>query len=263
MPNVDPSILREFASISGASEAIADKYLRRYNQSLTHALDGFYADGHQPTASVAEVKRRKRTSKAEADRELFSFYATYAERASDQVTPDGIERLSTDLGIDPLDVIWLVIACHCEAKTMGNFTREEWLRGMRSLDCVSLSDLKESLPPLRETVRSNADELKRVYLFAFQFALDHGARNISLDTAIARWPLLLPLTGWSLSSEWLRYVQSDSVVSKSRAISRDAWTLLLAFAKAVPNRDALTCYDRDGGAWPVLIDEFFDFLVGK
>lgn len=43
--------------------------------------------------------------------------------------PEGMEKFCEDLGVDPENVVMLVIAYKMGAKQMGFFSQEEWLKG--------------------------------------------------------------------------------------------------------------------------------------
>lgn len=44
--------------------------------------------------------------------------------------PEGMEKFCEDLGVDPENVVMLVIAYKMGSKQMGYFTQEEWVKGM-------------------------------------------------------------------------------------------------------------------------------------
>lgn len=48
--------------------------------------------------------------------------------------PEGMEKFCEDLGVDPENVVMLVIAYKMGAKQMGFFTQEEWVKGMICFD---------------------------------------------------------------------------------------------------------------------------------
>ena len=263
--NSNAALIQEFITISGASRVLAEKYLNKNNFSLARSVDSFYADGNLPVSgpTTAQPKRRKtvpRTCTKTAMSQIESFFKTYANKSSHQIEPNEISNLSSDLCIDPLDVVWLIIAESCQAKTMGYFTQSEWTTGMIALECYSLEDLKEAIPRIRDSVRTELDTFREVYGFTFRYALDSGARNISLETATALWDLILPLSGWPMYCDWISFVQSESVVKKSRAITKDVWTLLYDFSQAAPSKESLVKFDIDGVAWPVLIDDFYEYV---
>ena len=47
--------------------------------------------------------------------------------------PDGMERFCRDLRVDPENIVMLVIAWKMDAKNMGYFTAQEWVRGLSQL----------------------------------------------------------------------------------------------------------------------------------
>ncbi|KAB0389616.1 hypothetical protein E2I00_002985 [Balaenoptera physalus] len=49
------------------------------------------------------------------------------------VGPEGMEKFCEDIGVEPENIIMLVLAWKLEAESMGFFTKEEWLKGMTSL----------------------------------------------------------------------------------------------------------------------------------
>lgn len=63
---------------------------------------------------------------------------------------------------------------------------------------------------------------------------------------------------WPLWSLWEKFLQEDS----KKGISRDSWTMLLAFQDAVPTLEQVSSIDPFD-AWPILIDEFVDFLKSQ
>jgi hypothetical protein len=260
----DQSVVKEFMHISGATKSTATRYLLSANSMLTRALDLFYAEsgGCSDSPVTAKPKRMKVCPKSPAiSKEIGDFFGAYADEENNLINPDGLARLCADLNIDHLDVVWLSIACACEAETMGYFTKEEWIRGMNALDTVTLDELKLSIESIRSQLSRDFNEFKRVYKFAFSFSLEPGARNISSNTATQLWELLIPLSGWKLGEDWLEFLKTDSVVGK--AITRDIWSQLALLMKEAPDRPALNSLDSENGAWPILIDEFIEYMTIK
>jgi len=60
---------------------------------------------------------------------------------------DGVIAFLGDLGVDPSDAVTLVIACHMGAETVGEFTQEEFMRGMRSMGAGSVEARPRPAPP--------------------------------------------------------------------------------------------------------------------
>ena len=261
MVEVDESILREFITISGSTREEARRYLRSSSGSLSRALDSFYSDRAQvDNSSVTARPKRQRTAPTKTIttmRDIDSFFSVYAADGS-QIDPAGITRLSSDLGVDPLDVIWLYIACQCDAHTMGFFSKSEWERGMSNMGTGTLKALKESIPDIRTILHEDPVLFKRVYAFTFKFSLEPGARNLPTDTAIELWKLLLPFSGWSLHEQWIQLVTEQSGNPKYRAVTKDLWSQLLDFISQYRTLEAIRGFDSSNSAWPNLIDEFCD-----
>lgn len=47
--------------------------------------------------------------------------------------PEGIEKLCQDMGVNPENIAMLVIAWKMNARRMGYFTQQEWLKGFSDL----------------------------------------------------------------------------------------------------------------------------------
>lgn len=71
------------------------------------------------------------------------------------VGPEGIERFCKDLGVEPENIAMLVIAWKMDAKRMGFFAKEEWLKGFSDLQLVHISEIM--------SVRNNACHLMNLF----------------------------------------------------------------------------------------------------
>jgi len=59
-----------------------------------------------------------------------------------------------------------------------------------------------------------------------------------------------------LYPKWTEFLDTKY---ESTVVKRDLWNCLYDFAIEI--KDDLTNYDRHSGAWPVVIDEFYDFCA--
>jgi len=252
-------VISEFIAISGCSSAEARSYLHKFNFSLTQALNEYYRD--QSPRAGADVPRNRKARKVPKPTEISDFFNSFAASDGSVIGPEGIEKMCSLLEINPLDVVWLVIANHCQCHTMGHFTFEEWKRGMLAVGCGSVYDLKESIPSLRSALKDSPEDFKELYMFSFKYSLDQDVRNLPLETALALWHILLPYSRWELKDKWIEYMESDEVRSKGKAITKDVWNLLISFAKEVPTTSSITRFERDSGAWPIVFDDFYDYLI--
>jgi len=251
-------------NISGCNKTTARRCLKASKGSLTRALDSFYAEGgtnaNNDSPVIARPKRRKISPTASMPENAIEvFFNQYKSTVSGDIEPEGLTKLCADLRIDPLDAVWLCIATECQAKTMGIFTLQEWSRGMNAIDAVDIKELNSEVHSLRNRLKKDTEYFKKVYVFSFTFSLEPGARNISLETAVQLWDIVLPFSGWKLYQKWLDFTRATN----GKAITRDIWTQLLVLIEQVPDLEALDAFDRDNGAWPVMIDEFFDHITHK
>ncbi|XP_078489813.1 DCN1-like protein 5 isoform X2 [Ciona intestinalis] len=171
-----------------------------------------------------------------------------------QILPEGMERLCKSISVKPDDVVMLVLAHQLNAKKMGFFTLEEWSRGMQKIQCDSSAKLERKLEVLRESLNDSV-QLKSVFRYAFDFAKEPGQRTMELDTANIMLELLLS-ERWTLFSKFQQFLKQTK---SCRVLNRDQWNNVLEFSRSIlPD---LSNYDFDG-AWPVLIDDFVEFVKG-
>ncbi|XP_010793272.1 DCN1-like protein 4 isoform X3 [Gymnodraco acuticeps] len=179
------------------------------------------------------------------------FYEYAGEKCCDDVVgPEGMEKLCEDIGVEPENVVMLVLAWKLDAQSMGYFTLQEWLRGMGSLQCDSTERLRNSLDYLR-SVLNDSTSFKLIYRYAFDFAREKDQRSLDLNTAKCMLGLLLGKT-WPLFPVFNQFLEQ----SKYKVINKDQWCNVLEFSRTI-NLD-LSNYDEDG-AWPVLLDEFVEW----
>ncbi|EMP37964.1 DCN1-like protein 5 [Chelonia mydas] len=156
------------------------------------------------------------------------------------VGPEGMEKFCEDIGVEPENIIMLVLAWKLEAESMGFFTKEEWLKGMTSLQCDCTEKLQSKFDFLRSQL-NDISSFKNIYRYAFDFARDKDQRSLDIDTAKSMLALLLGRT-WPLFSVFYQYLEQ----SKYRVMNKDQWYNVLEFSRTV--HADLSNYDEDG-AW--------------
>uniref|UniRef100_A0A8C7GT59 DCN1-like protein n=1 Tax=Oncorhynchus kisutch TaxID=8019 RepID=A0A8C7GT59_ONCKI len=191
--------------------------------------------------------------------------------------PEGMEKFCEDIGVEPENIIMLVLAWKLEAPNMGFFTKEEWLKGMTLLQCDCIERLQGKLDYLRNQLNDTII-FKNIYRYAFDFARDKDQRSLDMDTAksmllcgscidslqisisFSSLSVLLPLRFSTLSS-FIPPPPPPSLISrplqqsKYKVMNKDQWYNVLEFSRTVSTD--LSNYDEDG-AWPVLLDEFVE-----
>ncbi|XP_029570928.1 DCN1-like protein 5 isoform X1 [Salmo trutta] len=168
--------------------------------------------------------------------------------------PEGMEKFCEDIGVEPENIIMLVIAWKLEAPNMGFFTKEEWLKGMTLLQCDCIERLQGKLDYLRNHLNDTII-FKNIYRYAFDFARDKDQRSLDMDTAKSMLALLLGRT-WPLFPVFNQFLEQ----SKYKVMNKDQWYNVLEFSRTVSTD--LSNYDEDG-AWPVLLDEFVEWQKAR
>ncbi|XP_047531128.1 DCN1-like protein 5 isoform X3 [Vanessa atalanta] len=179
----------------------------------------------------------------------FKEYTTVSE--PDVLGPEGMEKFCEDLGVDPENVVMLVIAYKMGAKQMGYFTQEEWIKGLTELQCDNVHKLQNKLEYLRSLL-NDPYIFKAVYRYSYDFARDKDQRSLDTSTARALLGVLLPR--WALRAALGDFLSRER---RYRVVNRDQWCNILEFSRTVDAQ--LTTYDADG-AWPVMLDEFVEWL---
>ncbi|XP_061439805.1 DCN1-like protein 4 isoform X4 [Rhineura floridana] len=98
----------------------------------------------------------------------------------DIVGPEGMEKFCEDIGVEPENVVMLVLAWKLDAQNMGYFTLQEWLKGMTSLQCDTTEKLRNSLDYLRSLLNEPTN-FKLIYRYAFDFARQSKYKVINKD----------------------------------------------------------------------------------
>ncbi|EDR41062.1 calcium-binding EF-hand domain-containing protein [Dictyostelium discoideum AX4] len=181
------------------------------------------------------------------------FFDKYKDEDDNNVIgPDGITRLCKDLGVEPEDVVVLVLAWHLGAKQMGYFSKAEFTQGLSKLNIDSLQKLQQHLPTFKKDL-DNPNNFKDIYRFAFIFAKENENNKI-LDLESACSMLQLVLADRYPHTEKL---QEFLMQQKSyKVLNMDQWLSILEFSKII-NANCSN-YDENG-AWPVLLDEYSEW----
>ncbi|NXY81510.1 DCNL4 protein, partial [Alcedo cyanopectus] len=199
--------------------------------------------------------RKYDSTRIKAEEEVFSskrcleWFYEYAG-TDDIVGPEGMEKFCEDIGVEPENVVMLVLAWKLDAQNMGYFTLQEWLKGMTSLQTSNFTAVCLNTVGLKCL---QLEENKTV--MRFDIASEKDQRSLDINTAKCMLGLLLGKT-WSLFPVFHQFLEQ----SKYKVINKDQWCNVLEFSRTI-NLD-LSNYDEDG-AWPVLLDEFVEWYKGK
>lgn len=178
------------------------------------------------------------------------------EEDVETIGEEGILKFCEDIGVDPQDIVVLVIGWKMGAAYMCEFTRKEWKSGMEAMGVDSIDKLKAQVPSLREEISSDA-KFKKFYSFCFGFSKEPGQKSLGIDIAVPMWELLLSTRFEKLTAEWLAFLEEKK---PCKGVTRDTWDLLLDFFGKV--HESYDNYDENE-AWPVLIDDYMTWIESK
>jgi len=111
---------------------------------------------------------------------------------------------------------------------------------------------------LRTELNHGPEKFAAFYHFIFFVARDEGQRNLSKASCQVAWRFVLGNGRFALLDLWLTFVNGKDL---GRGVSEDTWCQVLDFAAMTIGGLTIRDYDPHG-AWPVLVDEFVDFLRG-
>jgi len=80
-----------------------------------------------------------------------------------------MEKFCEDIGVEPENIVMLVLAYKMGATQMGFFSQQEWLKGLTELDCDSAAKMVVKLDYLR-SILNDPNSFKSIYRYAYDFA---------------------------------------------------------------------------------------------
>jgi len=205
---------------------------------------------------------KSNSSKSESDKaatfslkRLEETFEKYKEADNQQIGPEGIEALCRDIGVEPENVVVLVLAWHLNAQSMGYFRKEEFINGLQTLGVDTVDKLKSHLNIFKNEL-DDPLKYKEIYRYAFGFAKEKEQKILDLATADGMLDLLMG--GRFPHTEKLRQFMKEQTTYKS--VNLDQWMNILEFCRTI--KADLSNYDENG-AWPVLLDEYCEWALDR
>lgn len=181
--------------------------------------------------------------------------------AATSIDMEGISKLAEAIGLDAetdLRVLVLVWKLNGGKEKPGEISKTEFMDGCDKLKVRSLSSFKSLLPSL-DTGFLDRDGFKGFYKFCFQFNLEGTHRTIDKELLIEM--LKMVLKDDRIPNERLNtFCEFAEEQSSYSRFTLDQWTSFLDFCYECED---LSKYDESGSAWPVLIDEYVDYMEEK
>lgn len=129
------------------------------------------------------------------------------------------------------------------------------MEGCKAIRADSVQGIAQRFSAMLDECRSE-ENFKDLYRFTFQFGLDcgEGQRSLQRCIAIALWRLVFTQDMPPVLDRWLCFLSENPC--GVRGISRDTWNMFLNFTQSVgPD---LSNYSEDE-AWPSLFDSFVEW----
>lgn len=253
------SAIDNFVQVTGCNDyQLAEQLLRKHRLHLNDAIDDYY------TNHLSQGSHNNANLNVEALEAIFSQYADNSD--NNIMDLDGTIAYFTDLGIDvENDPQALVAAYILESPSTGVFNRDKFIKnwGKVQPSIKSISDMSEYL----NSALNDNILMKNVYKFAFKYALEEGQRKLETDDVVALWKCFyqnefknLEING--VESTVTKFVNDYIGGGNCRKtqISQDEWNMAYQFFQIPLNE--LSQYE-ESSAWPVLMDEFVDFLLER
>eukprot|EP01105_Mastigella_eilhardi_P028111 TRINITY_DN903_c0_g1_i5.p1 TRINITY_DN903_c0_g1~~TRINITY_DN903_c0_g1_i5.p1 ORF type:complete len:250 (-),score=59.46 TRINITY_DN903_c0_g1_i5:106-855(-) len=218
------------------------------DMSVTRA----HTEPEKPLEKAPENSPAKQPEKKVIDA-MFEAFA----QGEEKIGPDGAEELCRQLEIEPDNVLALVLAWKFGAKENGYFTRDEFVNGMKSLGCSSISQLRKQLDSINVSLNSNLADMHQLYQFAFEYCKLQPEQKL-IENTIAATMINLALDkrpGFKHVERWCAFLSAEGVPSV-KAVNKDQWDCFFDFSRQVP--DDLANWHSDD-PWPCLFDEFVKF----
>ena len=96
-------------------------------------------------------------------------FMNYANPKTKKINEEGYEKMGKTLGIDIYtDIFITYFAYKCEAKQLDFITESEYIKGLTSLKCNTLTDVKNKIINIRgELLDIHSDDFRNFYYFLF------------------------------------------------------------------------------------------------
>ncbi|QEU60998.1 Dcn1 [Kluyveromyces lactis] len=248
---------KEFMNLTGCTYSVAQEYLRKNGGRVEYALNDYYDN----VDTIGGMRQSYNPS-------LVAIFEKYSNGVSStEWDSSGLIRYIEDLGISIEDPITLCLSqMLCIDDLTKPVSREQFLDAWSDLCCDTLRKMKAYLHTLEERLETDKDYFKSIYSYTFPLNTEEGSRHLPKDVAIEYWNIFFKDNQYALKiskdrlNSWLEFINSDDSDPRKQNISNDIWLMFYKFIEQYPNDESLKKNYDEMAAWPLLIDEYYEFL---
>jgi hypothetical protein len=142
----------------------------------------------------------------------------------------------------------------------------QWIKGCTKLQVDSVAKFNKVVLPTLDTGFLDPSEFKDFYKFCFNFNRQGTHKTLDKDLVVALLQLVLvdriPSDRLETFVAFLEQLPSSSTTTSTTTntysrITLDQWSSFLEFCQECED---LSSYDEASSAWPVLIDEYVEYM---
>lgn len=259
------SAINDFLEVAGIdSPEIASFFLKRNHNRLTASINDYFSNPRLVEQATQSLEQRKNSKSIASSPKLKGIFDKYKEAEPDPtgkyyIGVDGTLQYLKDLEYEPEDTIVLCLANFLESESVGDFREEPFMRKWSAVGCDTLEKMRKFMDStLKPKLVSDPKYFTEIYQYTFRFILDKGEKKLPLDFAAEYWRLLIPKQYFTELDKFTHFMH----VSHKMKVSRDQWNMLLPFLEAYHEDPELKNYD-ESQSWPLLMDEFYEFIKGE
>jgi len=250
-------VINSIKAITNLNDAGARKLLQNNRWNVQQAIDDFFT---RPKKYKDYVLAPKVGDKSK----LKSIFAKYRGEGEDKnkICDEKLELFFKDNGFDLASnmIMAYAVQWHLNCENMGEITQKEFVNGFSKHGADSVSKLKKEFQKVKTKLKEETD-FKKFYLWVFDFQKDSVERKtLDVDDALQLWTFLLK-GKWVHLDNWLAFVDSQRD-KELKFVSSDLWSQLYNFIIEI-QPDFSNMEEENGGAWPVALDEFVEWMEEK
>ena len=203
----------------------------------------------------------------------------------DSIGIEGAQRYLSDLGIALDEVVHLALCDLLQCPSIGEFTRENFVSGWRSLSsstsssingigvnpttqtCDTVSKQCAHITSLRKRLASDPAYFKEIYRSTFRLAKPENQKSVPMDAALEFWQMFFGGKAkggieWnSRRTPWLDWWLAFYEARIKRPVNKDLWNMVMELVtKTKEDGGESLDWWSENGAWPMAVDDFVVFV---